>query len=56
MMILFFATRKGPNDKGLRKIRGKELLREFDRLEEKLSRECPHVGFGEVRVMTNSKK
>ena len=44
---LVFATRKGPNDKGLRKIRGKELLREFDRLEEKLSRECPHVGFGQ---------
>jgi hypothetical protein len=43
---LVFATRKGPDNKGLRKIRGKELLGEFDRLEEKLSRECPHVGFG----------
>src|SRR5262250_1483236 len=43
---LVFSTRKGPDVKGLRKIRGKELLREFDRLEEKLSRECPHVGFG----------
>jgi len=43
---LVFATRKSPDDTGLRPIRGKELLREFDRLEEKLGREWPHVGFG----------
>jgi len=43
---LTFATRRSADDTRLRKIRGKELIREFDRLEEKLGPEFPHVGFG----------
>ena len=43
---LTFAARRSADDTRLRKIRGKELIREFDRLEEKLGPEFPHVGFG----------
>jgi len=43
---LTFATRRSADDTRLRKIRGKELIREFDRLEEKLGPQFPHVGFG----------
>jgi len=43
---LVFSTRKGPDVKGLRKIRGKELISEFQRIEDKLGSEFPHVGFG----------
>lgn len=43
---LRFATRISENDWHLREIKGTELEREFDRLEERLGQEYPHVGFG----------
>jgi hypothetical protein len=43
---LSFATRISADDTSLRKIRGKELVPEFQRIEDKLGPECPHVGFG----------
>ena len=44
---LSFATRISAGDTHLTKIRGKELTRAFERLEEKLGPEFPHVGFGQ---------
>jgi hypothetical protein len=44
---LRFATRISPDDWHLRKIRGKVLIPEFERIEEKLGPEFPHVGFGQ---------
>lgn len=43
---LRFATRISEDDWHLREIKGKELEAQFDRLEERLGPECPHVGFG----------
>jgi hypothetical protein len=43
---LRFATRKSESDWHLREIRGDELGKELERLEEKLGPEFPHVGFG----------
>jgi hypothetical protein len=43
---LSFATRISAADTGLRKIRGKELIPEFQRIEDMLGPEFPHVGFG----------
>jgi hypothetical protein len=43
---LIFATRISAADTGLRKIRGKELIPEFQRIEDALGPEFPHVGFG----------
>jgi hypothetical protein len=43
---LRFATRKNPNDWHLRDICGEELIPEFQRIEDKLGPEFPHVGFG----------
>jgi hypothetical protein len=43
---LNFATRISENDTHLRSIQGEELIPEFERIEEKLSPEFPHVGFG----------
>jgi hypothetical protein len=43
---LSFATRISADDTGLRKIRGKGLIPEFQRIEDKLGPEYPHVGFG----------
>lgn len=43
---LRFATRISIDDWHLREIRGGELLLEFNRLEEKLGPDYPHVGFG----------
>ena len=43
---LRFATRKSPDDWRLREIKGDELIPEFERLEQKLRAEYPHVGFG----------
>lgn len=43
---LRFATRVSDDDWHLREISGEELEKEFDRLEEKLGPEFPHVGFG----------
>jgi hypothetical protein len=52
---LRFATRVSDDDWHLREIRGKELLDEFLRLEEKLGPEYPHVGFG-IRQGNNTLK
>ena len=43
---LSFATRVSPDDWHLRPIQGEELISEFERIEEKLSPDFPHVGFG----------
>jgi hypothetical protein len=43
---LSFAKRISADDTGLRKICGKELIPEFERVAEKLGPEYPHVGFG----------
>jgi hypothetical protein len=43
---LRFATRISKDDWHLKEIIGQELEAEFDRLEEKLGPEFPHVGFG----------
>jgi hypothetical protein len=43
---LSFATRISKNETGLRSIQGKELIPEFERIEDKLGPEFPHVGFG----------
>jgi hypothetical protein len=43
---LNFATRISENDTALRPIRGEELIPKFALIEEKLSPEFPHVGFG----------
>jgi hypothetical protein len=43
---LNFATRISENDTALRSIRGEELIPEFERIEEMLSPDVPHVGFG----------
>jgi hypothetical protein len=43
---LHFATRVSENDTRLRSMRPEELLREFERLADKLGPEYPHVGFG----------
>ena len=43
---LVFATRINPDDWHLRDIKGDELIPEFERIEEKLGPEFPHVGFG----------
>jgi hypothetical protein len=50
---LSFATRISIDGTGLRKIRGKELIPEFARIEEKLSAEYPHVGFGQRQGNNN---
>lgn len=44
---LKFATRVSPNDTHLREIKGDELIPEFKRIEDKLSPQFPHVGFGQ---------
>jgi hypothetical protein len=43
---LSFATRISTGGTGLRTIRGKVLIPEFELIEEKLGPEYPHVGFG----------
>src|SRR5262245_17851227 len=43
---LRFSTRISEGDWHLREIKGKELIPEFERIEEKLGEEFPHVGFG----------
>jgi hypothetical protein len=43
---LRFATRISESDWHLREIKGEELSIQFQRLEEKLGPEFPHVGFG----------
>jgi hypothetical protein len=50
---LRFATRKSPDDWHLRDICGKELIPEFQRIEDKLGPEFPHVGFGPRRNNNN---
>jgi hypothetical protein len=42
---LRFATRISKDDTGLRTIWGEDLIPEFERIEEKLGPEFPHVGF-----------
>jgi hypothetical protein len=44
---LTFATRISENDTDLRAIQGEELIPKFARIEEMLSPEYPHVGFGQ---------
>lgn len=44
---LRFATRVSADDWHLRPIAGEELEREFNRLEDKLGQDFPHVGFGQ---------
>jgi hypothetical protein len=43
---LTFSTRTSAGDWHLRQIEGEELIPEFQRIEDKLGPECPHVGFG----------
>src|SRR6516165_11503334 len=43
---LSFATRISAGGTGLREIHGKELIKEFQRIEDKLGPAYPHVGFG----------
>jgi hypothetical protein len=43
---LNFATRISENDTALRSMRGEELIPEFEHIEEMLSTDVPHVGFG----------
>lgn len=43
---LRFATRRSEDDWHLKEIRGKELIPEFERLDQMLSSDVPHVGFG----------
>jgi hypothetical protein len=43
---LVFSTRISANDWHLREIHGEELIPEFQRIEDKLGPEYPHVGFG----------
>jgi hypothetical protein len=44
---LRFATRVSADNRRSREIRGEALIPEFERIEEKLGREYPHVGFGQ---------
>jgi hypothetical protein len=44
---LTFSTRRSEHDTALRSIRGEELIPEFQRIEDKLGPEYPHVGFGQ---------
>jgi hypothetical protein len=44
---LRFATRMNENDWHLKEIQGNDLAAEFNRIEEKLGPEFPHVGFGQ---------
>jgi hypothetical protein len=44
---LRFATRISEDDWHLKELRGPDLAKEFDRLEEMLSPQVPHVGFGQ---------
>jgi hypothetical protein len=44
---LRFATRVSENDWHLKEIRGEDLVPEFQRIEDKLGPEFPHVGFGQ---------
>jgi hypothetical protein len=43
---LNFATRMSENETALRSTRGEELIPEFERIEEMLSPQVPHAGFG----------
>jgi hypothetical protein len=43
---LNFSTRISKNDTHLRPIQGEELISEFELIEDKLSPDVPHVGFG----------
>ena len=44
---LLFSTRVSPDDRHLREIKGDALIPEFQRIEEKLGPDFPHVGFGQ---------
>jgi len=44
---LVFSTRISADDWHLREIQGEELIPEFQRIEDKLGPEYPHVGFGQ---------
>jgi len=44
---LRFSTRISETDWHLKEIRGKDLIPEFERIDEKLGPEFPHVGFGQ---------
>jgi hypothetical protein len=44
---LRFATRISADDPHLREIKGDELISKFQRIEEKLGPDFPHVGFGQ---------
>jgi hypothetical protein len=44
---LRFATRISDSDWHLKEIKGEELLQEFQRMEDKLGQDFPHVGFGQ---------
>jgi hypothetical protein len=50
---LIFSTRISANGTRLRPIQGVELIREFARIEEKLSPACPHAGFGQRQGNNN---
>src|SRR5215467_180503 len=50
---LVFFTRKSADDWHLREIRGEELIPEFQRIEDKLGPEFPHVGFGPRQFNNN---
>jgi hypothetical protein len=52
---LCFSTRKNADGAGLRAIQGEELLSEFQRIEDKLGPEFPHVGFGARQFNNNVK-
>jgi len=46
---LVFSTRISADDWHLREIQGEELIPEFQRIEDKLGPEYPHVGFGQAQ-------
>jgi hypothetical protein len=48
-----FFTRKSADDWHLREIQGEELIPEFQRIEDKLGPEFPHVGFGPRQFNNN---
>src|SRR5262249_37431841 len=53
---LVFATRKSPDDPddtALQTIQGEKLIPEFQRIEDKLGPEYPHVGFGPRQFNNN---
>src|SRR5262249_42756068 len=53
---LVFATRKSPDDPddtALQTIQGEKLIPEFQRIEDKLGPEFPHVGFGPRQFNNN---